>query len=99
MNASRTQKEQNMESHDDSKPESVETLGLVDKKEFELGLVSNANASDDQDMVDNDDDENQPDSADASSMRVDDKRSLQPSGKSSVMTRSMARQKQSSNAN
>ena len=75
MNASRTQKEQNMESHDDSKPESVETLGLVDKKEFELGLVSNANASDDQDMVDNDDDENQPDSADANSMRVDDKRS------------------------
>ena len=52
----------------------METLGLVDKKEFELGLVSNANASDDQDMVD-DDDENQPDSADANSMRVDDKRS------------------------
>jgi len=88
-----------MDAEDDSKPESSsETLGLVDKKEkFELGLVSNA--SDDQEMVDGDE-ENQPDSADnAQSMRVDDKRSLAPSGKSSVQTRSMARQKQGNNAN
>ena len=99
LNASRTQQEQNMDAEDDSKPESSsETLGLVDKKEkFELGLVSNA--SDDQEMVDGDE-ENQPDSADnAQSMRVDDKRSLAPSGKSSVQTRSMARQKQGNNAN